>query len=102
MIKCVKCSFEHLYDLRLFELTGHELNRHGYVTQIFLCLTCVESDLTESDKQLYFKSFDFDNYIETCYLVRGRRKYLQQMEVYLRSVIFCGDDYWREVTGGDH
>lgn len=79
--KCAKCGFQS-NDMRLFKLTGHELNRHGYMVQIWLCNFCINADLTELDKQLYFKSFDFEEYHMFCSMYKGRKKYLREWESY--------------------
>lgn len=98
--KCAKCKFES-EDWRLFQQTGHELNRRGYVIEIELCNRCIYAGLTELDKQLYFKSFDFEEYIRFCSMFRGRQKYLRQMEGYFRGAICSGDEYWRTIDRGD-
>lgn len=98
--KCAKCGYE-TDDWRPFHITGHELNRRGYVAQIWLCDFCIKSGLTELDKQLYFKSFDFEEYLSFCWMYRGRKKYLREMEWYFRSAISSGDEYWRTVGRGD-
>lgn len=94
IIRCAKCKSDDLFSLKT---TGHELNRRGYVIEIHLCNLCINSGLTELDKQLYFKLFDFEEYIMFCSLFRGRKKYLREMSGYFRYAIFGRDIYGGEI-----
>lgn len=76
MIKCPKCGYQSDKFFFEFTVTGYELNRHGYIGQIYLCNKCLESGLNELEKQLYFKSFNFIEYKHIC-ISHGWNKFLK-------------------------